>query len=545
MEENKDFNEINKLTEDLTDQNEIVQKLEKIKDNKNFLDELLLYYPILSPEKCKNYNINKTKTEKKLFYEIILDLINKFFYIKQYDENKSIEEKLKEMREERKKINEYIVNLLKAPATEELKNLKLEKIPSRWNNIYKRIIRFEEEKNEELIYYNFSNNFLNNIKKYKNPFDIIIVLNEFKTIIGNFENIDKLSIKQKKFILFGLCNTEYLGVKNNAKTFIEQLRKMEQKYLEDENKFNSQICFDGLLNKIIVNYCCSKLAKDAFKNLFGELPKEIKNEIFTEKILNYIYYLPFNALENIERTDRRFSLILINQLKDSIIIKIKNPNLKTDLKTFVNITIRKFTFQHEHQHFSGGLLFFIGKSERINTPKQKYENNKLTILKDNYLINEDEKKKLEEKSIIISQERGELYEQMYYGKIFSKFKMIELLFIANEDNNNLNREEHLEKFNQFTKNIKLEEAFKNFPKNQILSKLINDIFFLLLVDKEENGDENLLNLLETEAIARRIGAKGDNENILKILNNNVIAEKGKCYLSGDKPDYKFLKRKDK
>ena len=294
-----------------------------------------------------------------------------------------------------------------------------------------------------------------------------------------------------------------------------------------------------------MNYCSSNLAKVAFTNLFGELPKEIKNEIFTEKILNYVYYLPFTALENIERTDRRFSLILINQLKNTLIFKIKNLELEEHLKIFVNIIVRKFHFQHEHQHLSGGFLFFIGKSERINTPKQKYENKKLTILNDEYELSEEEQKKLEQKLIIISKERGELYEQMYYGKIFYSFKMIELLFIADENNNNLKREKHLEKFINYTNNINLEKAFENFPKNQSLSKLVNDIYCILLEDKEENSNENYLQKLENEAIARKIGTEDNNENTLEILNRNIIAERGKCYLSDNKPDYKFLKIKNK
>ena len=165
MEDNKNVNAINKLTKDLTDQNMIVEKLKKINNNKQFLDELLSYYQILSPEKCKSFNINKTKTEKELFYEIILDLINKFLRKNQKEEeNKSFEDKLKDLKEEKNKIIEYSINLLEAPATEELKNLKLEYIPSRWNFIYRRVIKFEEENNEELIYYNFSNNLLNNLK---------------------------------------------------------------------------------------------------------------------------------------------------------------------------------------------------------------------------------------------------------------------------------------------------------------------------------------------------------------------------------------------
>ena len=524
MEENKNINEINKLAVDLTDQDDIVNKLKAEKNNTIIYKNLLTYYyQILSPEKCKIFDINKTKTEKKLFYEIISNLIKIFYKNDNENKGKEIRKKIEN------EIIDYVIELLKSPAIEELKNLELVKIPSRWNIIYRRLIKFEEEKNEELIYYNFSNNFLHNIINCKNPYDIIILLNQFKAVIGDFENIDKLSIIQKKFILFGLCNTEYKGPDFDIRTYIAQLKNLILINSKNENEFNNQNIFNGLLNEVIVNYCSSKLAKDAFNNLFGELPEEMKKEIFSEKILNYIYYIPFTAAENIERTDKRFSLILINQLEDSKIIQIKIPILNELLTNFVNIVVRKFEFQHEHQHFSGGLLFIIGKEKCINTPRQNYENNKLTILPDHYEI-----KKLEEKSIVESEERGELYEQMYYGKILSEFKMIELLFIADENNYNLEKEEHLNKFNKFTKEITLEEALKNYPKNQNLSELVSRIYSELLADKEENGDKSYLVILEGKAVAKKKGKKHDNEKSITTLNNNIIAEKGKCYLSSKK-----------
>ena len=84
------------------------------------------------------------------------------------------------------------------------------------------------------------------------------------------------------------------------------------KYKNEEEEYNSQKVFGGILNKVIIKYSCSKLAEDAFKNIFEiELPIEIKEELFTKKILNYLYYIPFNGITNTERTDLRFSLILV------------------------------------------------------------------------------------------------------------------------------------------------------------------------------------------------------------------------------------------
>ena len=148
----------------ITDQNKIEEYLINLK-NSNDIEEyynmLLYYYPILSPKICQKYQIEKVKTEKETFFDIINKLIEKYG-----DKDKN--ENLKES-----DLCKYVSNILESPAKEELKKIKNKEIPSRWNYIYCKIVRFETETNEELIFYNLSNDLLNNIKDSYRAFDTI------------------------------------------------------------------------------------------------------------------------------------------------------------------------------------------------------------------------------------------------------------------------------------------------------------------------------------------------------------------------------------
>ena len=321
-------NAVNKLSKDLIDQNVIIQELRKLKFEKNFIDELLSYYQILTPEQCKEFAINKIKTEKELFYNIILKFIRKFKDADLIEENKDNEEN---------EVQKYAKSILETPAIDELKNLKIKEVPSRWSYIYKKIIIFEKEKNEELIYYNLSNNFLVNMCTNRNSKNLIRVLHKFNEIFdltnSKKKAIEDISSKNKKFILLGFCHSEFVGSQIKEKN-IFNIMKAIKKYNINEEEFNSQKVFKGILDEIIIKYSCSKLAKDAFKNIFEiDLPREIEEELFTKKILNYLYYIPFNGFANTERTDRRFSLILINQQKNCVIFSNECDDLD-ELITF-------------------------------------------------------------------------------------------------------------------------------------------------------------------------------------------------------------------
>ena len=75
--------------------------------------------------------------------------------------------------------------------------------------------------------------------------------------------------------------------------------------------------YSGILHKIIIKFAQSKLAKSAFLKIYNykEIPKELKNFIFSDNIDKYIYYFPLSSYDNTERTLRRYPLILIIQKK--------------------------------------------------------------------------------------------------------------------------------------------------------------------------------------------------------------------------------------
>ena len=68
---------------------------------------------------------------------------------------------------------------MKKPAEDELKNLNIKIFPSRWDIIYRKIIRIDIESNDELIYYYLTNDLLENIKNSKNPYEILYFLKKY------------------------------------------------------------------------------------------------------------------------------------------------------------------------------------------------------------------------------------------------------------------------------------------------------------------------------------------------------------------------------
>ena len=141
---------------------------------------------------------------------------------------------------------------------------------------------------------------------------------------------------------------------------------------------------------------------------------------------------------------------------------MKNEVIDNLLHDFVNIVIRKFIFSHEHPYLSGGLLFFSKNLNRINNPHYKINNGEI-------IYNMDNKK---EKGEI-----GEIFELLSYGKIFHLFKLFDLLFMANEKNDDLDIDTHLKIFNEYRNKKKdLKEELRNFPKDQILSDIVKEIF---------------------------------------------------------------------
>lgn len=253
------------------------------------------------------------------------------------------------------------------------------------------------------------------------------------------------------------------------------------KYLKSKQKFNifmnTQNFFNGLLDKIILNYSKSRLAITSIKKLFNINEKEYQllfKEVTTDQIMKYVYYFPYNNKFDSARTLKIFAKIIIDPLKDlfnnSLSQIILSSKLLESLKKFVNLVQRKYKFQHEHQHLVTILLFFlyINNRRRINSlPKEIINNNKVEVL------SEKEYDKKKNNSNVIK-EAGSLFELFNYGKIKFGFYLKELLFIANEKNDELNCEEYKNEFEK-CKSKSIEEMLNEFPDNQIMSNIVQEI----------------------------------------------------------------------
>ena len=177
---------------------------------------------------------------------------------------------------------------------------------------------------------------------------------------------------------------------------------------------------------------------------------------------------------------KQFGLIIINPSKQKMDTKLENLQANNELYEklvlFVNIVVRKYTFEHEHHHLCNNLLYFFytNKSNGINTPPKLIKNDKVLELKAPY---EDNKN--------IFKESGYIFEKIAYGKIKCIFTLKQLLFIGNKKNDDLNVHEYRKQFRNIS-NIKIDELFKAYDNRNILGELVQNIYILL---KNELGNE--------------------------------------------------------
>ena len=168
---------------------------------------------------------------------------------------------------------------------------------------------------------------------------------------------------------------------------------------------------------------------------------------------------------------------------------------------------------------SGVLLFFSKKINRINTPPYN-------IIKGELIYNYNEKEK--------KGERG--FELLGYGKEIRLFTFFDLLFIANENNDNLDIDTHCKNYIEYNKKKKdLLYELKNFPKNQILSDIIDELYDELLKNPK------ISKYISTGTIAfKEEETLKTEEKIIKILENSKdIVDKEVCPLSRSQPKYKY------
>ena len=365
--------------------------------------------------------------------------------------------------------------------------------------------------NNTFLYEIFTNSLYNEINSVKS-------LND-EEIIKEFSKYNKnVEIKNNSIIF---CDNSFEPIENYQnyyithkfiRTFSEEnfIGNMLMHYIKYDLLINPKYYFSGYLYNIIETYVSSNLSKSSIYECFdinqGQCP-ELENEIFTKNIHKYIRYLPYNSFNDTGRTIKQFGLIIIDPSKQKMLVKLNNVLKKTILykkfEQFVNIVVRKFTFEHEHHHLCNNLLYFLytNKSDGLNTPPKLVKNNKVLEIKPPFEENKN-----------ILKESGNIFEKIVYGKIKKIFTLKQLLFIGNEKNDNLNVHEYRKKFKEIS-NQNIDDLFKAYDNNNILGELVGDIYTLL---KNELG-KDFNSILDSLIVSKE---EGDGEDIYEDIDDD-------------------------
>lgn len=514
--------------------------LRDLKD-KDYISELLYYYTILSPEICEKHGINKKNEKQIFYKIVnnYTTMIYKDFYKFVKAEFSNIPKETESIYNneitnitEQKEKDEIKKNFIRWDniynSSIDFKDIYNEEYfyykmsNSILRNFFEGLISYTERQNTLKIIIESFKSLEPYKKEYPKYFEFICLAllngeiennkksDKLKMIVGcikdeinnkfyDLEEIKKcltelkvpfiinnnnIEIKKTDFTIFIENYTNY----NLNRDIFKHLLSTNKLNYEDVLKtclnfnayINEEIYFNGLLNQIIINYSKSKLSKKSIESLFGikEINyKKLFDEVTTEKIMKYIYYIPYNCILDTERTLKLYSKIIIDPVKNLYIgetsRKLSSRNLVKHLEKFVNIVLRKFKFEHEQHHLVTILLFYIyiNSKRRINSlPKEITENIIKILSEDDYKKKRNNNKNNDN----VSKEAGELFEVFCYGKKQKEFSLKQLLFIANEDNDKLDCETFKKNYNECS-NIELDIILEQFPQNQILSKLVNDI----------------------------------------------------------------------
>ena len=509
-------------------------------EEKDYVSELINYYKILSPEICKKYGIFKMNEKEifynilsqfqKMTYEEFQDFVEVEFSNVSKEVKSIYENEIKNIKDSKKldEIKKLFIrwdNIYNSSIdftdiyNEEYFYYKMSN--SLLRDFEEGLISYKRRKTVIENFIDFFKNIEPRKKEFPKYFEFICLtlLNgeleekeentELKLIIDciedeckneyfDLENIKKclnelnipfninnnnINIKIKNFTCVIDNYKNYNINKDIIKALLIERKTTYKNYLKSKLSFNSyineEIYFNGILNEIILNYSKSQLSKDSIEKLFNINKNDYKklfDEVTTEKIMKYIYYIPYNSNFDTERTLKLFSKIIIdpikNLYKDSISNKFLNSSLGPIIKKFVNIVLRKYKFEHEQQHLVTILLFYIyvNSERRINSlAKEIDENNNIGI------VSEDDNEKNVKKKKNIIKEAGYLFEEFCYGKRQKEFSLKQLLYIANEDNYKLDCYTFKKNYEKCENEKSLDELLKEFPKNQPLTKLVNDI----------------------------------------------------------------------
>ena len=520
-------------------------------DKNKFKKQLLLCYPFMNVELCNKYNIKKEKSEKDRFFELfdkiikantqqIEKIISEEYKFPKELENLPFTEKEKQdihrwglygtkiidfnniYNEEYfyYAISNYILKNLKDSTSENYNNYI--KTFQSLKDVIKNVDIYSKKDPEffEYVFLFFLNaqnnntiNIINNISLYNvflSSMNLELINKEEKNLLNDKDIVkefqeQKIEVKIEGNNLF-LKGKKINGVINDYKNYyitkdfinaicnkIIPLEKVSlMNYLRFDYLKNPKNYFDGLLYKIIEKYVYSNLSKTALSQCFNinlhEFEK-IEEEICTKNIHKYIRMIPYNSVKDSGRTIKQFAKILIDvskqKMMQNIREKIENKALQEYLEKFINIVYRKFIFEHEHNHLFNILLYFyyVDKDYEINTPPKKIKDNKVTLFK-----NLSKEEQIEKNNIL--DESGEIFETVTYGRVQKFFRLKQLLFIANEKNDEVSVIEYRNKYTEtMKKKDNLEELFKEFQDNNlILSDLVNKIY--AEIKKELSLDKN-------------------------------------------------------
>ena len=530
----KSKEEVNEITKEeksteLKDKNEL-QEIEKEKDD---LNQLNYKYSRWLISYNTEIDFKKEENEEFLFYHLSNNLISEFIkeqkcFSKRIELISIITDLFKEIYSKRKDgqiFSKYFEFLCLVLINAEKNKNYIEKLKPLIDSIDKE------------INYKYMN--LEEIKKY---------LSDKNYKYECKDNEIKIIYKSKKFII-----DDYNKYNLNANIINELLNKRRLTYksfLEDNIKFIEHLnrMKNDLLIKIIKKYSSSNLAITSIEKLFNIEKKEYE-ELFKEisdNIENYIYLLPYDCFFDTERTCKNPMKVLIDPYKEKYILERKfiNNNLELEslLIEFCNISIRKFCFEHEIHHLTTVLLFFlyIHEDSSINSIIKELSSNGDIIFHPEMNF-EDMKKK---NDINFQKEAGNIFEVLCYGNIQKEFTLKQLLFIANEKNDELDCDSFKNKYKEeCLKDIS--QLLKEFPDGLLLSDYVKKINECIDKNPEKKA---IMKSLDFKLVVKKDEVE-ENKDIYSILNNNKISlvtefERYNNQLIFEKrPIYKIKKKK--
>ena len=144
------------------------------------------------------------------------------------------------------------------------------------------------------------------------------------------------------------------------------------------------------------------------------------------------------------------------------------------------------------------------------------------------IVDEEENQNTKKDNVTIQaqkkriREAGKCFKIFCYGKVQNNFNLQQLLFIANENNDQLNCREHKEQYENCSK-LKLEDIIKDFPNDQPLSPLIKEIkegfeHERKLIFENENKEKSYDDIMNNRIVAKM----EDNLSSLKDFQNIEI-----------------------